>query len=117
MGEASLHIKEFSIESVDISVTCHHSVNFSATRSDADLHSIRTVRIGRHSLIEFPGASLMTIDSIEKRPGRTDLDTISALGATEPSAVGADHCVDATVTRLDRVFSHPFVTDSRATLA
>ncbi len=59
----------------------------------------------------------MSIGCVEKRAGRTNFNTVSALRTIEPAEVCADNCVRPASSGFDRVFSHPFVANSSATFA
>src|SRR6266567_4990234 len=58
----------------------------------------------------------MTISSIQQGSGRTDFNAVAALGAIQPTAIGSNYSVRATVAGFDRIFAHPFVADARASL-
>src|SRR5262245_32626469 len=59
----------------------------------------------------------MTICRVEQCSSRTDLDAVAALRTIEPAKICADHGVRTTPTRFDRLFAHPFIANTRATLA
>src|SRR4030095_2674542 len=58
----------------------------------------------------------MAICSVKQSAGGANLNAVSALRAVEPSHVSADDGMSTSSTGLDRIFSHPFVANSRAAL-
>src|SRR5436190_4165293 len=88
-----------------------------ASRPDGKLHSIRAVDVCRYRLFEFPRPCFVTIDAVEQRSRRANLDAVAALRAVQPSAVCSDDGADPGIAGLDGVFVHPLVADTRAAFA
>src|SRR5262245_299735 len=115
--EPCLNVKELAVQTIYIPVARHDAMDHAVTCSKADLHSVRAVRIGRNRLIKLPRPSFVTINAIQQRPCRTNLDAVTALRAIQPAAVGADNGIDTPVARLYRVLSHPLAANACAALA
>src|SRR2546423_12876837 len=59
----------------------------------------------------------MAVGSVQQSSRRTNFNAVAALRAIQPTAVGADDCVRATIAGFDSLFPHPFVAHARAALA
>src|SRR5207249_11103073 len=60
---------------------------------------------------------LMTISSLKQSSRRTNLDAVAALRTIQPPAERADDSVRTAIAGFDRFLAHPFIADTRATLA